>query len=112
MGSYFRLIPREHSSGGRQKLGPISKQGSSFLRFLLVEAGQSAARYDPELGRFYRPPGSAQTSRAGQGGGGAQAGDEVVPDVARGLELRATMQGRVQASLSHSVAGTFGRPVE
>ena len=28
--------------------------GSSFLRFLLVEAGQSAARYDAELGRFYR----------------------------------------------------------
>jgi transposase len=54
VGSYFGLIPREHSSGGRQKLGPISKQGSSFLRFLLVEAGQSAARYDAELGRFYR----------------------------------------------------------
>jgi transposase len=54
VGSYFGLIPREHSSGGRQKLGPISKQGSSFLRFLLVEAGQSAARYDVELGRFYR----------------------------------------------------------
>jgi transposase len=53
VGSYFGLIPREHSSGGRQKLGPISKQGNSFLRFLLVEAGQSAARYDPELGRFY-----------------------------------------------------------
>ena len=54
VGSYFGLIPSEHSSGGRQKLGHISKQGSSFLRFLLVEAGQSAARYDEELGRFYR----------------------------------------------------------
>jgi len=52
--SYFGLIPSEHSSGGGQRLGHISKQGSSFLRFLLVEAGQSAARYDPELGRFYR----------------------------------------------------------
>jgi len=54
VGSYFGLIPSEHSSGGRQQLGHISKQGSSFLRFLLVEAGQSAARYDAELGRFYR----------------------------------------------------------
>ena len=54
VGSYFGLIPSEHSSGGRQRLGHISKQGSSFLRFLLVEAGQSAARYDTELGRFYR----------------------------------------------------------
>jgi transposase len=54
VGSYFGLIPSEHSSGGRQQLGKISKQGSSFLRFLLVEAGQTAARYDAELGRFYR----------------------------------------------------------
>jgi transposase len=52
--SYFGLIPSEHSSGGGQRLGHISKQGSSWMRFLLVEAGQSAARYDPELGRFYR----------------------------------------------------------
>ena len=54
VGSYFGLIPSEHSSGGRQQLGRISKQGRSFLRFVLVEAGQSAARYDAELGRFYR----------------------------------------------------------
>ena len=53
VGSYFGLIPSEHSSGGRQRLGHISKQGSSFLRFLLVEAGQSAAHYDAEMGRFY-----------------------------------------------------------
>jgi transposase len=54
VGSYFGLIPREDSSGGKQRLGRISKQGSSFLRFLLVEAGQTAARYDPQLKRFYR----------------------------------------------------------
>ena len=54
IGSYLGLIPREHSSGGRQRLGSISKQGSSFLRFLLVEAAQSAVRYDEELRRFYR----------------------------------------------------------
>ena len=54
LASYFGLIPREHSSGGRQQLGHISKQGNPFLRFLLVEAGQTAARYDAELGRFYR----------------------------------------------------------
>src|SRR5881296_1168754 len=52
--SYLGLIPREESSGGRQKLGAITKQGNRMLRSLLVEAGQSAARYDAELGRFYR----------------------------------------------------------
>ena len=54
VGSYFGLIPSEESSGGKQRLGRISKQGSSFLRFLLVEAGQTAARIDPQLKRFYR----------------------------------------------------------
>jgi transposase len=54
VGSYFGLIPKEDSSGGKQRLGKISKQGNSFMRFLLVEAGQSAARYDPQLKRFYR----------------------------------------------------------
>jgi transposase len=51
--SYVGLTPREHSSGGKQRLGHISKQGSPFLRGLLVEAAQSAARHDPELRRFY-----------------------------------------------------------
>ena len=53
VGSYLGLIPKEDSSGGKQRLGRISRQGNSFLRFLLVEAGQSAARYDPHLQRFY-----------------------------------------------------------
>jgi len=52
--SYLGLIPAEHSSGGRQKLLAISKQGNTFLRTLLVEAGQSAARHDPELRRAYQ----------------------------------------------------------
>jgi len=52
--SYLGLIPREHSSGGRQKLGAISKQGNTLLRSLLVEAAQTAVRYDEELRRDYR----------------------------------------------------------
>jgi len=52
--SYFGLIPREHSSGGKQRLGHISKQGSSFLRGLLVEAAQSAVRHEPQMRREYQ----------------------------------------------------------
>ncbi len=52
--SYLGLIPREHSSGGRQKLGSISKQGNTMMRTLLVEAAQTAARCDEELRRDYR----------------------------------------------------------
>ncbi len=52
--SYLGLIPSEDSSGKRRRLGAISKQGNTLLRTLLVEAGQSAARCDPELRRAYR----------------------------------------------------------
>ncbi len=55
--------------------GYVSKQGSSFSA-LLLSAGE------------------AQASRAGESRGGAQAGYQVVSDVARELELRATVQGR------------------
>jgi transposase len=51
--SYLGLIPGEHSSGGRQKFGPISKQGNTMMRTLLVEAAQTAARFDEELRRAY-----------------------------------------------------------
>jgi len=48
VGSYLGLIPCEDSSGGRQRLGHISKQGNTLLRHLLVEAAQSAVRCDTE----------------------------------------------------------------
>src|ERR1039457_6520797 len=51
--SYLGLIPREESSGGRQKLGAITKQGNRLLRSLLVEAAQGAVRHDPGLRNQY-----------------------------------------------------------
>jgi transposase len=51
--SYVGLIPREESSGGRQKLGAITKQGNRLLRSLLVEAAQVAVRYDPQFRKQY-----------------------------------------------------------
>lgn len=61
--SYCGLIPTERSSGGRQRLGHISKQGSSLLRWLLVEAAQSAVRHEAEMQRRYRRL-AARKSRA------------------------------------------------
>jgi transposase len=52
--SYVGLIPQEESSGGRQHFGRLSKQGNGLLRFLLVEAAQTASRLDPGLRRVYR----------------------------------------------------------
>jgi transposase len=53
IGTYMGMIPSEESSAGKQRLGHISKQGSSLLRFLLVEAAQAAARINPEWRRRY-----------------------------------------------------------
>jgi transposase len=46
--SYLGLVPLEKSSGNRRRLGHITKQGSSMLRFLLVEAAQVTVRSVPE----------------------------------------------------------------
>ena len=53
VGTYVGLIPSEDSSAGKQRLGHISKQGNSLLRFLLVEAAQAAARVNQEWRRRY-----------------------------------------------------------
>ena len=53
IGSYLGMIPSEDSSAGKQRLGHISKQGSSLLRFLLVEAAQAAVRRNPDWRRRY-----------------------------------------------------------
>src|SRR3989475_2853154 len=46
--SYLGLVPLEDSSGNRRRLGHITKQGNSLLRFLLVEDAQVTVRSLPE----------------------------------------------------------------
>ena len=68
--SYLGLIPRETSSGGRQKLGAISKQGNRLLRSLLVEATHNVVRCDPGFRKQYlhhchqKPKGVVKTAVA------------------------------------------------
>jgi transposase len=68
--SYVGLIPREHSSGGKQRLGSISKQGNRFLRQLLVEAVQTTCRLDEGFRKQYqarchhKPKGVAKVAAA------------------------------------------------
>ena len=52
--SYIRMIPSERSSGGRQRLGKLSKQGNALMRHLWSEAAMHAVRQDPALKRFYQ----------------------------------------------------------
>jgi len=51
--SYLGLVPLEESSGNRRRLGHITKQGNSLLRFLLVEAAQVTVRSIPEWRSTY-----------------------------------------------------------
>jgi transposase len=53
VGSYLGLIPCEDSSAGKQRLGHLSKQGNTLLRYLLVEAAQVAVRCDPQWRRRF-----------------------------------------------------------
>ena len=84
-----KTTPRvEDSSAGKQRLGHVSKQGSSLLRFLLVEAAQAAARIHPDWGRMSGDTfhlGDASAQEHCQGSEGTQAGDPVVLDVAERL---------------------------
>ena len=49
--AWIGLVPREDSTGGKQKLGPISKQGDRYLRRILVVGAHAVlklARQKPE----------------------------------------------------------------
>jgi len=89
--SYLGLNPREHSSGGRQRLGSISKQGNPMMRSLLVEAGHTAARLDAELRQDY------QRLKLRRGGGVAKIA------IARKLAVRMYWMLRRQASYAQLV---------
>ena len=39
--AFLGLVPRQHSSGGKEKLGGISKRGNTYLRTLLIHGGRS-----------------------------------------------------------------------
>ena len=89
--SYLGLNPREHSSGGKQRLGAISKQGNPMMRSLLVEAGHTAARLDAELRQDY------QRLKLRRGGGVAKVA------IARKLAVRMYWMLRRQANYAQLV---------
>ena len=105
VGSYFGLIPSEASSGGKQRLGKISKQGSSFLRFLLVEAGQTAARYDPQLKRFYRRLATRKNRGVAKVAVARKLATRLYLMLRENWTYAQLCQAVMQVSPSHSVAG-------
>ena len=44
LAAWIGLVPRQHSTGGKEKLGGISKQGDRYLRRLLVVGATAVVR--------------------------------------------------------------------
>jgi transposase len=53
LSSYLGMIPEEDSSGDKRRLGHITKQGNTMLRWLLVQAASGAQRKDVRWHRQY-----------------------------------------------------------
>jgi transposase len=53
--AWIGLVPKQHSSGGRDRLGSISKQGDRYLRSLFVAGALAVIRYAKIHGTKHRP---------------------------------------------------------
>src|SRR5215475_8172115 len=53
--AWIGLVPKQHSSGGKARLGSISKQGDRYLRGLFVAGALSVIRYAKAHGSKHRP---------------------------------------------------------
>jgi Transposase IS116/IS110/IS902 family len=53
--AWIGLVPKQHSSGGKGRLGSISKQGDRYLRSLFVAGALAVIRYAKIHGTKHRP---------------------------------------------------------
>jgi len=53
--AWIGLVPKQRSSGGRERLGSISKQGDRYLRSLFVTGAFAVIRYAKIHGTKHRP---------------------------------------------------------
>jgi transposase len=53
--AWIGLVPKQHSSGGKEKLGSISKQGDRYLRSLFTAGALAVIRYAKIYGTRHRP---------------------------------------------------------
>ena len=50
LAAWIGLVPKQHSTGGKERLGRISKQGNRYLRWLLVTGAMAVIRYARQRG--------------------------------------------------------------
>ncbi len=87
VGSYLGLIPTEESSADKRRLGHISKQGNTMLRWPAGGGCKQGPGQGSELAPAVRSFIDGQASRRSQGGHRTQTGGSSVLDVALRAEL-------------------------
>ena len=55
LAAWIGLVPKQHTTGGKDRLGSITKQGNRYLRWLLVVGAMAVIRYAQKHGTKKRP---------------------------------------------------------
>ena len=55
LAAWIGLVPKQHTTGGKERLGSITKQGNRYLRWLLVVGATAVIRYARRHGTKNRP---------------------------------------------------------
>ena len=55
LAAWIGLVPKQHTTGGKDRLGSITKQGNRYLRWLLVTGAMAVIRYAQKHGTQKRP---------------------------------------------------------
>jgi transposase len=55
LAAWIGLVPKQHTTGGKDRLGSITKQGNRYLRWLLVVGAMAVIRYARKHGTQKRP---------------------------------------------------------
>jgi transposase len=55
LAAWIGLVPKQHTTGGKDRLGSITKQGNRYLRWLLVTGAMAVIRYAQKHGTKNRP---------------------------------------------------------
>src|SRR6266478_9543626 len=97
------MIPCEHTSGKRQRLGKLTREGNALLRYLWTEATIHAVRKDPELKRSI----VASLSRKGWARRGLQRRTNWVSACGSCCATRSTTKSSAAAESS----GSAGKPM-
>ena len=91
--AWIGLVPRQNSTGGKERLGSISKQGDRYLRRLLVVGAISivrTARTRPDKYPWVIELLGSSAGQGGRGGAGQQDGADRLGGAGQGRDLSGT----------------------